>query len=314
MEFNKAFWRLTQHECVRNILTPAVRGYLRFWPLRAGKTFIWSQLVRPCFAWHPRKFVASTRFGSLMVGNTQDVVQQCIYFFGIWEPAVTQWVSARLRPGDVFIDVGANIGYFSLLAAKSVGETGKVVAIEASPVIFSLLQHNLSLNQTHQVRAVNIAVADQPGKIALFHGTDYNSGETTTISGQGLDFHGEVDALPLTAILEPDELQRARLIKIDIEGGEWSAICGIFACLPDLSPVLEWIIEMHPAQLQALGRSGDDIVTLFASAGYHAYHLQNYALPVDCIDPLKPVRPVRFQRAIDEEMLVVFSKIDADFL
>jgi hypothetical protein len=129
-----------------------------------------------------------------------------------------------------------------------------------------------------------------------------------------LDFHGEVDALPLSAILEPDELRRARLIKIDIEGGEWSAISGISAFLPDLPPAIEWVIELHPAQLRALGRSGDDIVNLFASAGYHPYHLQNYALPVDCIAPLQPVRPVRLERVIDEEMLVVFSKIDAEFL
>lgn len=314
MKFNELSWSVSQRQWLRNIMTPAARGFLRYWPLRTGKRFLWNEIVRPCFAWHPREFVARTRFRSLIFGNTRDVVQQCIYFFGIWEPSVTQWIGERLRPGDVFVDVGANIGYFSLLASKAVGATGRVVAIEASPLIFRSMENNFALNNARNIRAVNIAAADQPGKLSLFHGTDYNSGETTTIAGQGLDLLCEVDALPLTAILESNELQRARLIKMDIEGGEWSAISGIKSILPEMPPSLEWIIEMHPAQLKTIGRSAEDIRAVFEAAGYHAYYLQGYTLPADCIDPVPSVRPARLKRLIDEEMSVVFSRIDAQSL
>lgn len=314
MKFNELLWSVSQRKWLRNIMTPVARGFLRYWPFRVGKRFLWEEIVRPCFAWHPREFVSRTRFRSLMCGNTRDVVQQCIYFFGIWEPSVTQWIGARLRPGDVFVDVGANIGYFSLLASKAVGATGRVIAIEASPVIFHSMEHNFALNKARNIRAVNIAAADQAGKLALFHGTDYNSGETTTIAGQGLDLFCEVDALPISAILEPHELRQARLIKMDIEGGEWPAINGIKSTLSEMPPSLEWIIEMHPAQLKTIGRSAEDIVALFEAAGYHAYHLQSYTLPVDCIDRVQSVRPARLKRLIDEEMSVVFSRIDADWL
>lgn len=64
--------------------------------------------------------------------DTQDLIQRYLYLFGAWEPHLTGWLRRRLRPGDGFVDVGANIGVFSVLAARLVGESGRVVAIEAS--------------------------------------------------------------------------------------------------------------------------------------------------------------------------------------
>lgn len=76
-------------------------------------------------------------------------------------------MAERLKPGDVFVDVGANIGYFSLLASKLVGPGGRVVAIEASPEVFDLLRRNLELNKAHNVRAVNVAISDREGSLQL---------------------------------------------------------------------------------------------------------------------------------------------------
>jgi FkbM family methyltransferase len=314
MDFTKMAWKLSERAWLRGVLTPLTRAFLRYWPFRAGKEPLWRTFVLPCLAWRPRAFTAVTRFGSRMKGDTRDVVQQCIYFFGAWEPAVTQWIGSRLKPGDVFVDVGANIGYFSLLGSKAVGRSGKVVAIEASPLIFRSLQQNLGLNAAENVRAVNVAAAERAGKIALFHGTDYNSGVTTTVAKGGLDLHGEVDALPLSAVLETDESERARLIKIDIEGGEWSALAGAADLFPKIPATAEWVVELHPAQLRAIGKTGEDVVALFAGAGYLPYHLQNYASPSDCIAPWPSVRATRFAGVIDQEMVVVFSRTDAESL
>lgn len=315
MNLKDLIWKITAHDWVQKPLTPAARAILRYWPFRAGKAWLWSKFVRPFLAWRSRPFTARTRFGQRLSGNTRDVVQQCIYFFGVWEPAVTHWIGNRLRAGEAFIDIGANIGYFTLLASRAVGDSGKVVSIEASPSIFGSLKSHLELNHARNVRAVNLAVADKPGTLALYHGTDYNSGETTTVTSQGLGYYGEVDSLPLDAILTADELRLARLIKIDIEGGEWAVVKGIVPSLPQMSPLLEWVIEMHPALLAAQGRTGEDIVQLFGGAGYHAYHLQCYVSPVDCIGPLIPnSQPQRLRRMIDEEMVVIFSRVDAEAL
>jgi hypothetical protein len=121
-----------------HLLIPFVRMYIRYAPWGMGKRSFWAQIVGPYFAWHAHKFIVSTAFGRQIAGDTRDIVQQHIYYFGVWEPNLTRWIVRRLAPGDVFIDVGANVGYYSLqrcsanllLASKLVGQSCSVVAIE----------------------------------------------------------------------------------------------------------------------------------------------------------------------------------------
>jgi tRNA/tmRNA/rRNA uracil-C5-methylase (TrmA/RlmC/RlmD family) len=131
---------------------------------------MWNRIIDPFFYLHSHEFVVSTSFGMRIAGDTRDIIQGFIYFFGMWEPSLTRWIQERLAPGDIFIDVGANIGYYSLLASKLVGHSGSVVAIEPSPKIFSALQHNLALNHIENVRVVNMAVSDRREALRLFRG------------------------------------------------------------------------------------------------------------------------------------------------
>src|SRR5207249_2412898 len=101
------------------------------------------------------------------------------YYFGMWEPHISRWIDERLSPGDTFIDVGANIGYYSLLAARRVGPTGSVVAIEPSPKTFRALEANLAQNRLKNVRTVNAAVSDRQATVPLYHGPDTHGGLTT---------------------------------------------------------------------------------------------------------------------------------------
>jgi Met-10+ like-protein len=139
-----------------------------------GRRSFWAQIVGPYFAWHAHKFRVSTAFGSQIAGDTRDIVQQYIYYFGVWEPNLTRWIVRRLAPGDVFIDVDTNVGYYSLLASKLVGESGSVVAIEASPSTFKILQTNLALNHVRDVRAVNMAAYDSTTIKKVFRGSEYD--------------------------------------------------------------------------------------------------------------------------------------------
>jgi FkbM family methyltransferase len=115
----------------------------------------------------------------------------------MWEPCLTCWILEQLAPGDVFIDVGANIGYYSLLASKLVGEFGLVVAIEPSPTIFNSLKNNLALNRVGNIRLVNMAVSDQLQVLRLFIGPEWNVGLTTTVEKSSFKFEGQVLAAPL---------------------------------------------------------------------------------------------------------------------
>src|SRR5450755_115400 len=100
-------------------------------PTRPLKRLIWSLVRRREFS-----FETMTSRGWRVRGNTTDWIQRQLYYFGLWEPNLSAWIERRLSTGDVFVDVGANVGYFTLLAAGVVGKTGKVVAIEPMPEIF----------------------------------------------------------------------------------------------------------------------------------------------------------------------------------
>ena len=89
--------------------------------------------------------------------------------------------------GDVFVDVGANIGYFSLLTAKLVGPTGKVLAIEAAPFIFEKLFENIQKNGLQHIHALNLAVSDTDGVASIYAAPEANVGETKLLETEGID-------------------------------------------------------------------------------------------------------------------------------
>src|ERR1019366_3290126 len=100
---------------------------------RLGKRTVWD-LLSPHLWWLERFVQAETVFGCTLYVDTRETGGRYIYYFGIWEPNLTRWIQERLSPDDTFIDVGANIGYYSLLAAKL---GSQVVAIEAAPRTFA---------------------------------------------------------------------------------------------------------------------------------------------------------------------------------
>src|SRR5271154_1682751 len=139
------------------------RFYLRYIPIYQGKETLWKKLCRPYINWRGMKSVSKTRSGFKIYCDLQDIIQEKIVYFDEWEPNLTAFLNRRLKSGDVFIDIGANIGYYSLLAERRVGPGGSVLAIEASPSIYDLLRKNISLNEGQRIRAVHRAVTDYEG-------------------------------------------------------------------------------------------------------------------------------------------------------
>jgi FkbM family methyltransferase len=306
-------------EKVRHFLTPLVRSYIRNFPFVTGKSTFWTRVVAPYFAWRYYKFVAPTIFGMQFAGDTVEMLQQYIYFFGIWEPDLTHWIRRRLRPGDTFIDVGANIGYYSVLASTLVGDAGRIVAIEASPEIFRALQSNLSRNFVKNVRAANVAASDRESALKLFRGHVYNSGLTTVVEEQGFEFECQVNAAPLSTILRSEEIQTARLVKIDVEGAEWSVVGGMLPFLDSCRADLEIIVEVHPEHLAQQGKRPEDLLTLFSDRGFHAYLLENDYSPLRYLRYEIENRPVQIRNSslpttLSIGTLLVFSREDAGTL
>lgn len=312
--FESLLDRLTASPRKREATSRLVRSYVRYFPIALGKRTVWDRVVEPYLLWHPLAFIARTRFGARLAGNAEDLVQQFVYFFGLWEPNVTHWLQRQLAPGDTFIDVGANIGYFALLASQGVGKSGRVIAIEASPSIFAALRANLDRNRAGNVRAVQMAATRAAGKLPIYRASEHNVGETTAVAVQGFELEAEVEADTLEAIVTREVLRAARFVKIDIEGGELGVVESLRGLLADSPARLEFIVELHPELLAAQNHRAEDVLRIFADAGFHCYRLENDTWAHSHLPPFAEPVARRFGGDVDEEMNLVFSRRNADAL
>lgn len=195
---------------------------------------------------------AETSTGSRMVCRLPDLIQMYIWLFDVWEPDLTNFIQRRLRKGDTFVDIGANVGYFSMLAAKHVGESGYVVAVEASPSMFDALKENLALNpDLSNIHAINRAASDRACSIPFYSGPAHNLGLSSTVDHRKRELHVEAEVLaaPLGEILnevQGIEIRRVRMIKIDVEGGEVAVLAGLLDMIEQCSEQMELLIELSP--------------------------------------------------------------------
>ncbi len=296
-----------------SLMIPLLRAGVRYTPSSAVRSFVWNRWVMPEVAWRDHVFEVRTTAG-LMAGNTRDILQQYLYYFGVWEPEATAFLNNCLKPGDTFIDVGANIGYFSLLAAKNVGPNGRVIAVEASPVVYQHLVGNVNLNQARQIRTLNVAAAAEKGTVALYCGQECNCGATSVVCGESDVVIAEVHAAPLTDLISDDEWNNARLVKIDVEGAEVGVIRGLGPLIERGRSDREYLIEIHPAQLRRLGHSPAEVLRTFHDAGYHAYTIGNDYEPATYLQRPGLTRPKRWHGEVVDDTNLIFSREDREEL
>jgi FkbM family methyltransferase len=283
---------------------------LRSVPGLALKRLVWSLVRRRQF-----DYVTTTPQGLRLEGNTRDWIQRTLYYFGVWEPNLTAWIGNRLAPGDVFVDVGANVGYFSLLAARLVGASGAVVAVEAMPAIYEHLLRHVRANGLTNCRCVNEAAVgpDSPREVTLFWGGAGNIGSSGMIERDTEARAIRVPARPLRAILTDVECRRARIIKVDVEGVEAEAIRGLGLDSGRFDPRLELIVEV--AEDAARAGEREWLLQHFRDLGYFAYVLPEahnfhiYAYPERYIE-----RPQRLREPLTRLQNVIFSRVESDAL
>ena len=255
---------------------PGARGFKRWW--------------YRCFSDPYTNFVDSpvrviATFGAVFEGRLSGVVQRSLFHFGLFEPNLTDFISRRLRPGDTFIDVGANVGYFTLLAAKLVGPEGTVVAIEASPSTYAALRTSIEANQATNVRALNVAAFDCETTVPIYYlpEEEFTSGASIfrTIGPQ----EAIVPAKPLVTILSASELSKARLIKIDVEGAEERVVAGLLQGAEKLRSDIEIVVEVLPELFEP-------VRARFAACGFGASILDNPLDPLADADARAQLRPI----------------------
>ncbi len=197
-----------------------------------------------------------------------------LYAYGFCEPAAAAMLSL-LRPGDVAIDGGANIGLFTLMAAARVGGGGRVVACEPSPTTMALLRDNVALNAYGWVDLREVALAERPGRLRMrvfTPGSGFSSfAPADTSAGTQVDV-----AVATLDEVAGDLLERTSLVKLDVEGAELLALKGAPRLLEQARP--DFIVELEPEHLERQGGSIGAVQALFEDAGYRGYAIRAGAL------------------------------------
>jgi FkbM family methyltransferase len=257
------------------------------------------------------QYTCRTGLGFRMQGRTDDLIQRYVYLFGVWEPNLTAWIVDRLRPGDAFIDVGANVGYYTLLAATRVGAQGSVVALEPSPEVRGLLQANIALNGLTNVRVLPMAASDEPGVVELYDSRPQNRGAASIVAPRG-EHSFRVIADRLENLVHAEEMARVRIIKIDVEGGELRAIRGLLPLLSHARDDLEIVVEISPDLLRVARDDPDEIFRHLTALGFCSYRIPNDYEAQSYLQPIS--RAVRFHGHVDVESDIIFSRQRSEVL
>jgi FkbM family methyltransferase len=231
------------------------------------RALLWSRSVLP--GNHFR--TVSTRHGFRLRVRIGDWLGRHVFVTGEYEPATTRVVKSRLEPGDVFIDIGANIGYFSLLASRLVGAAGRVIAFEPVPQTREELLTNVRLNRAGNVTVRNEAVADSAGEARFFVGPADHRGISSLRS---LDDASGVLSVRKARLddLVPAEVN-VGLIKMDVEGAEYLALQGMQERLRRDHPDL--VIEVTDSYLRGMGHSAAMLCEFLRGFGYRMYAIEH---------------------------------------
>ncbi len=146
---------------------------------------------------------------------------------GVHEPGTIAHLKEHLKPGATFVDLGANEGYFSVIASRLVGANGRVVAVEPQNRLQAVLRINLNLNHCRNVSVVQAAVGAGEGELTLYLNPSTNTGASSAFRSTKYPLPTQQARVrTLTALLDEFGIAHADLVKIDIEGYEGEAIAG----------------------------------------------------------------------------------------
>jgi FkbM family methyltransferase len=218
--------------------------------------------------------------------KTEDVLGRHLYKYHAHEPHIGSFLTHHLRfePGDIVFDIGANIGWYSLLLGRMIPPGVNIYSFEPDPLNFELLEHNLRLNHATQVTAIQKALATEDGTQQLHRHDSNNLGRHSLLNLQD----GESVAVKTTSLdnfWDSRELgsRTPRFIKIDIEGYELLALRGAEKILQRCP---ELLCEYSPNFMRQGGLNPADLIMLLTGHGFTPHFIDNGALRVAQPDTL----------------------------
>ena len=236
--------------------------------------------VHSFFYWHlrPSGVLLINVQGSKMFVDSRDIgVAPFLLEWGFYEKYETELFKKLIRKGMVVVDVGANIGYYTLLAARCVGEGGKVFAFEPDPYSYSLLHRNIEVNRYENVIPVRKAVFSKSGRMKLF--LDKNNLGGHSLSEANVDKSSSImiEATTLDDYFKNTDY-KIDVIKMDVQGSEMDVLEGMTNII-NQNDNLRIVTEFWPLGLRNCGSSPTDFLNKLIDCGFTLYQIGQYVGP-----------------------------------
>lgn len=233
----------------------------------------------------------------------------------VHEKATTDLFKKTVKNGDVVMDLGANIGYFSLLAARLTGPMGKVFSFEPEPKNYSYLKKNIELNDYDQVQAFQKAVSNRNGTTKLFI-CDYDTGHHTINKQDGIEAYSRgrkikeqsisIDTVTLDSFIQ-DKTNKVDVVKMDVEGAEVLAFNGMDNILRK-NHSLKIFLEFFPLLIEKMGNDPRELIKkIMQDYGFSIYVIpDDYAALTSQMKKLNTIDEVMGYRKENDDHINLF--------
>ena len=196
-------------------------------------------------------------------------MRQQLFWYGYYEKELGDLLNKIVKPGDVFLDLGANIGYFSLLVATNFPSV-KVISFEPVQELFQNMNDNISLNSIKNISTVHAAVGETSEEKELFVAAPDNLGMSSFY--QPGNYSGKTERVKVVTIddwFKTSGLSKMDVIKLDIEGSELAALKGMKEILQKQKPIL--IVEVNPETLSMFNLKPFDIYDYLKQLNFEGF-------------------------------------------
>lgn len=259
---------------IRRFFLWPLRLYLTHFPIEKGKWRLWALRNWFLSAKDPPRHIAKLKGGDRMLLRPGQYFDQRLYLWGSWEDDIRRCLTALIRPGDTFVDVGAHVGYFTLMGSRLVGETGKVFAFEPVSESRASLCENLCINHVKNVTVHSCALWESEQMLSIQR-TNPRNDSTIRLRPQRLRDSYAVPAMTLDQVLKGEN--NIHFLKIDVEGDELRVLKGFSKHLASSNETLI-LCEITESLLRQVSDSVELLCQWLAHWGYKPFFIDSPCL------------------------------------
>jgi len=240
----------------------------------------------------------------MFLDPNDTIVSKNLATRGVYEPIETEIVKKEIKRGDIVLDIGANIGYYTLIFSELVGENGKVFAFEPDPDNFALLNKNVQINNCHNVVLIKKGVSNKSGMAKLYL-SEKNKGDHRTYDLLDGRKSIEIEIIQLDDYFK-DYKGKIDFIKIDIQGAELNAFYGMRNIFKK-NQNMKILTEFWPEGLKNSGANPAEYLQFFTEHGFKMYDVCGKTGRMKSIGASELLKTYIYEKQIETNLLCIMQ-------